>query len=95
MGYYTRYDISENPDEIQEAINLKSGYTRVDDDSIKWYDCEKDMREVSLNFPNQLLTVSGEGEESGDIWKGYFKDGKGFISKAKLVFEDFEESKLN
>lgn len=95
MGYYTRYDISDNSEEIQEAINLKSGYERVDEDSIKWYDCEKDMRDVSVDFPNIVLTVSGEGEESGDIWRGYFKDGKGFISKAKLVFEEFDEAKLN
>lgn len=94
MGYYTHYDISDNSEEIQEAINLKSGYERVDEDSIKWYDCEKDMREVSVDFPNIVLTVSGEGEESGDIWRGYFKNGKGFISKAKLVFAGFDEAKL-
>lgn len=73
MGYYTRYDISDNSEEIQEAINLKSGYERVDEDSIKWYDCEKDMRDVSVDFPNIVLTVSGEGEESGDIWRGVFQ----------------------
>lgn len=94
MGYYTSYDISGNSEEIQEAINQKSGYGRVDEDSIKWYNCEKDMRDVSIAFPNIVLTVSGEGEESGDIWKGYFKNGKGFISKAKLSFEEFDEAKL-
>lgn len=94
MGYYTQYDISENSEEIIEAIENKSGYSCIGEDVIKWYSCRQDMREVSLLFPDTVLVVSGEGEESGDIWKAYYKNGKEQMEKARIVIADFDESKL-
>jgi len=52
------------------------------------------MRAFSLLHPEVLFLIDGEGEESGDIWKQWFKNGKSFYTKAKMVFEDFSESKL-
>lgn len=86
MGYYTRYDISNNFEEIYDAINEQSGYGSVEDDSIKWYDCLKDITEVSKKFPNQEVHVAGQGEEQGDVWKAFAKDGVLFLSKAVMEF---------
>lgn len=62
--------------------------------SIKWYDSIEDLTEVSKAFPDVLLQVDGEGEESGDIWRTYYKGGKSQCANAKIVYEDYDESKL-
>lgn len=96
MGYYTRYDISENPQTVQDAIEQKSQYNFYSgqSDKVKWYDWQKDCLEVSKDFPNLVIKIEGGGEEQGDQWKAYIKDGKIQIAKAIVTFEAFDESKL-
>lgn len=54
-------------------------------DTVKWYDHANDLRAMSVAIPDVLFTLSGEGEESGDIWKGYALNGKWQKHKAKIV----------
>lgn len=63
-------------------------------DEITWYDHEKEMRAFSKKFPNLIFELSGEGEMNSDVWKKYFKNGKCQICKAKISFDEFDESKL-
>jgi hypothetical protein len=65
-----------------------------DVDSCKWYEHEEDMRKLSALFPDVLFTLSGEGEESGDIWKMYVKGGKSHSVSAEIVLPEFDETKL-
>lgn len=97
MGYYTRYDISDNPQTVQEAIEEKSQYSFYSGqtDEVKWYDWQEHCKEVSKNFPNLVVKVEGAGEEQGDQWKAYIKNGKIQIAKAVVTFEEFDEEKLN
>lgn len=60
----------------------------------KWYTHEENMKEFSLKHPNFVFKLTGEGENSGDIWTKYFKNGKMQICEAKILFDDYEESKL-
>ncbi len=61
----------------------------------KWYDHEKTMREISTKFPSVIFTLIGEGEESGDMWRKYFKNGKMQIAKAVMIhFESYDEELL-
>ncbi len=46
-------------------------------DTCKWYEHEDDMRQMSKAIPDVLFHLSGEGEESGDIWDAWFLNGKG------------------
>lgn len=94
MGYYTRYDISDNSSEVKRAINDISGYTNIESDEIKWYDNVDHCVKVSKMFPDELITVEGVGEEEGDMWKAYYKNGKRQKCKAIITFEPFDESKL-
>lgn len=99
MGYYTRFklDIIEGNDKVtdyKQEIGELSGYGDVFDDEYKWYDCEENMKKISLKYPNTVFKISGEGEETGDIWSRYFKNGKCQYCKAIMVVDDYDESKL-
>lgn len=102
MGYYTNYNLTihgastdvEESELIQEVM-ADSGYSRLFDDSVKWYDHENDMRNISVKYPEIIFKLHGEGEESGDIWNKYFKSGKMQECRARIVYDEFDESKLN
>lgn len=95
MGYYTDFDISNNSEEVIQEIEVVSNYKFYDGVmNGKWYDHNKHCLEVSKKFPNELIVVEGEGEESGDLWKEYYMAGKSQRAKAAITFEPFDESKL-
>jgi|LakMenEpi03Aug12_release.lakeMendotaPanAssembly.Ray.scaffolds.fasta_scaffold51249_3 hypothetical protein len=100
MGYYTSHQLeivkgNDGVTDYKKQISELSGYNDCFDESIKWYEHETDMRSYSLEHPNTLFKLSGEGEESGDIWAEYYLNGKMQRVIAIIVFEDFDESKLS
>lgn len=54
----------------------------------KWYGWKKDMEQISAEYPHLLFALEGEGEESGDIWKAWARNGKVVEARAKIVFEE-------
>jgi hypothetical protein len=52
-------------------------------DETNWYDHEQDMKVFSVLFPDLLFTLSGDGEEQGDVWRKFFVRGK--MSGSRLV----------
>lgn len=66
----------------------------IDFDSIKWYTCFSDMDEISKMFPDEIIMIHGEGEDKGDLWKAYFKNGKHVVHYAKIVYDEFDEKEL-
>ena len=81
MGYYTRYSLTtdmENETPVVETLkeldligwaltgNLETAH------ETKWYEHESDMKAISERFPDVHFTLSGEGEEQGDIWEKQF-----------------------
>ena len=54
----------------------------------------KDMTALSKKYPGHLFQLDGQGEESGDIWRSFFKGGKSQVSKARIVFDEFNEAAL-
>ena len=94
MGYYTYYDIDikGHINEEQFAIDFNivtGGYQYPIQDTIKWYDYEKDMKKLSLMYPNNYFTIYGTGEDPHDIWVAYFYRGM-----AKLVYPSANEENL-
>lgn len=63
-------------------------------ESYKWYEHEEDMRMISVKYPMAIFTLSGEGEEAGDLWRKYFLAGRMCGGKAKIVYEKFSPRKL-
>lgn len=76
-------DYIEGSDYMKYAIGCDGG----GGDSCKWYQHADDMEAISLAFPEVLFQLSGNGEESGDIWRKYYFNGKEQVAKANIVFE--------
>ena len=84
-----RYNTRENLNRLAEVIDEISGYCftivgSVITDSCeygsKWYNCEKEMLQVSLILPKYKIKIKGKGEE-GEIWERIYKNG--------LIEEDY------
>lgn len=75
---------------VSEAI----GYNPFEE-PCKWYDWKKEMIEISKRYPLTIFVIEGIGEEQPDLWKAYFLNGKYQYTKAELVYEEFDEKKLN
>ena len=84
MGYYTRFTFVDTPEPAIERLREVSGYSF--DDTHKWYDHEDDIKRVSKEFLGKLITVQGEGEESGDLWVLYALNGVIQRHKAEIVY---------
>jgi hypothetical protein len=92
------------PNQISEAIAKEMGVDDIrtyddlqdmfDNDSMKWYSYKKDVVKVSAKFPGWLITISGEGEQTEDVWNTYFLDGKYQHAQAVFSIEPFDESRL-
>jgi len=77
--FFVEYAIDENGDSF---------------DPVKWYDHEKNMKSLSKEYPSLLFTLSGKGEENGDIWRKYFFNGKMQKATAQITFEKYDSRKL-
>jgi hypothetical protein len=104
MGYYTQFSLEvSGPTEAyfaarNEEIEYLSLTVGKFQDGIevecKWYDHVDDMKRISSKHPEVLFTLTGEGEEPGDLWVKYFKAGKVQVAKARIDYEDFDPKKL-
>ncbi len=105
MGYYTDFKVSIDTDneDVGEAFHAKlqeqSGYYFEENnfnsfqlDSAKWYESTQDLTLMSILFPNIMITVYGEGEESGDIWHARVLNGVYRQAKVKLILPDIDMS---
>jgi hypothetical protein len=103
MGYYTSYDLEivEGEEELIELLReecdeagyaiCSSGDTK---DDCSWYEHDQDLKAFSLKHPEALFKLSGEGEEAGDLWLKYFRNGKVQVCNAKIAYDDFNEDLL-
>ena len=82
-----------NDDDEYEAFENLGGVLVCNDD-MKWYDHDEDTAEMSKKFPGVVFCLDGKGEESGDIWRCYYKDGKIQICRAVISFSEYDPKKL-
>jgi hypothetical protein len=99
MGYYTYHTFSCDDPENEEKYKEELGeYTKYVDslfqEGVKWYDCDEDMREFSKRYPEVLFIIYGEGEEMGDIWELYTKNGKQQRCDAEVTIPEYDLEKM-
>lgn len=98
MGYYTIYSISidgyNGEKSPEEFIGEQISYRNPFEDECKWYDHEIDMKNISEKYPEMVFHLHGDGEDPGDVWDKHFKNGKCQICLTKIVFDEYDESKL-
>ena len=91
------YDLSEEVISyiiLHEEINYAIENLDEFGEETKWYSHENDMRKLSNKFRDVLFELEGEGEESGDMWKEYYKNGKMQRCNAEFVFPEYNELEL-
>ncbi len=85
-------------DELTSYGGFQKGFLRSvyegNADDCKWYDHEEDMEKFSKKFPEYVFALEGRGEEPGDLWFHYFKNGKSQHCPAKISFDEYDEAKL-
>ncbi len=64
------------------------------DEMVNWFSCCENMQEYSKRYPDMLFVIYGDGEYGDDIWVHYHKNGKVQQEEGKIVYPDFDESKL-
>lgn len=70
------YQIDNFIREMQPEYGSAFALEFDESDSLKWYDHEKEMKQLSKEFPDVLFKLHGEGEDKYDIWDKYFMGGK-------------------
>jgi len=100
MGYCADYilEVFKGKKEVDSSSFIKEiehfiGYDPFIGYS-KWNCREGDMKEISKKHSEMLFVLYEEGQNIDDVRKIYFKDGKMQITKAKIIFEKFNENKL-
>lgn len=78
---------------LKFAVN-KYGDSDLAEEPRKWYESTEDMAKMTLAFPNILFKMHGEGEEAGDLWDCYYKNGKHQYCPGIITYESFNENKL-
>ena len=74
-------------DKISGYLHIKS-FSSLRNDSMKWYDHDKDMLALSKAFPNIVFVLTGEGEERDDNWISYYKNGQMETCRGTIVYDE-------
>ena len=62
--------------------------------SCKWYEHEAQMARLSQEWPQILMTLSGNGEDHQDVWMKYFLSGQVHAVTAEIVYPPFNPKLL-
>ena len=88
----------DNPIEVLRNHSEEARYAFNEygnpEDTTKWYQYGEDMIWLSEKYPDIVFKLHGEGEENGDLWDCYFKNGKVQSCRARIVYDDFDEDEL-
>jgi hypothetical protein len=110
MGYSTWYNLDIDPvpagdhpiwDEQIDYAEFREMWEQQGSDcgfESKWYEHAIELIMLSRKYPEFLFTLSGDGEENGDLWKKFFKGGKYYSEWqpdwTPPVFEDIKDKMM-
>jgi len=91
MGYYTSFTMTTDGGDdgainnylVNQiwhgtiyALEYDNDHNWYASDTQKWYEHDSDMKELSKQFPEVLFTLTGEGEDTGDVWRTWYRGGE-------------------
>lgn len=107
MGYCSRFELSlSNVNESEARMIIKEfrdcyeyAYCCLDkegypEESGKWYDAQKELKEFSSKYPDILFTLKREGEEPEDIELIFAKNGKSYSDDVKFIYPEYDSTIL-
>lgn len=108
MGYYSSFEIYAVPPatptdysfderDFREKFHAITDYELNSDFTIthvKWYSHNEHMIMLSKFWPDHIFEVYRIGEDEGDMYKNYYRDGLVQSERAEIQFLPFDESKL-
>lgn len=99
MGCYTKYRLEiisglDSSIHYGEEITKLTDYNSLFDEPIKWYDHAEDLKYFSKKYPQTVFALFGEGDESGDLWVKYFKNGKMQYGEVEIIYPEYDENEL-
>jgi len=98
MGYYFQFDIklkeANSEDTLIFQTALKEIYNDFEFDSkyntafieAKWYDYDEDLLSISKLIPDCYIVLYREGEESNDLYKSVYCNGKEKTVQAEIIY---------
>lgn len=105
MGYNTRFTLTilEGDKTVDEIMKENEDFDGLDYaidnngesiETVKWYNHSEDMIKLSKKYPDIVFSLKGDGEEQGDSWYKYFKNGKVQECHAKITYNPYDEKEL-
>jgi hypothetical protein len=103
MGYYTQHKLKviDGSNELIEELRAdcrEASYALENNgdcaEDCKWYEHESDMISFSKKHPSALFMLSGEGEENGDAWREYYRNGLRQVCKGEIIYPKFNPELL-
>ena len=70
------YDADSDNDYLEDVLDVANW---------KWYECDKDMTELSKQFPEYTFVLEGDGEEKQDWWIHWWENGYQSGSEAEII----------
>ena len=61
---------------------------------IKWHSIEKDIAQLSLQWPGTLFTIDCEGETAETMWRLYAKDGMYQSVTAEITYPEPDPNEM-
>lgn len=58
---------------------------------VKWYNSDRDMKEISKKFPDYTFQLHGDGDNPDDFWFNYYKNGVSEYCPAELTYKEPKE----
>lgn len=86
--------VSETADILEEASTFFNGdicWLEILYGSGTWITQKEDMCSFSKDYPDAIFELKAVGEESSDIWKERWKNGKHETVLAEVTFPEFKE----
>ena len=72
-------------------VVLKSPHDLFDGEPRKWYEHDEEMLKASLEHPGVVFVLDGDGEEPGDIWRTFYRNGGKAEWRPVISRPDFSE----